>query len=71
MPMILPNADMMAVARAAALFRGLADRTRLAILLQLRGGERRVVDLVEATMRRVVDKLLRSHLLVTAAIRSC
>ena len=30
---------------AAKLFRGLADSTRLAILLALQGGERRVVDL--------------------------
>jgi len=33
------------LARGAALFRGLADRTRLAILAELTGGERRVVDL--------------------------
>ncbi|QBI19948.1 metalloregulator ArsR/SmtB family transcription factor [Egibacter rhizosphaerae] len=32
---------------AAKLFRGLADPTRLAILLELLRGERRVVDLVE------------------------
>jgi ArsR family transcriptional regulator, cadmium/lead-responsive transcriptional repressor len=33
---------------AAKLFRGLADPTRLAILLELRSGERRVKDLVES-----------------------
>lgn len=33
------------LARATALFRGLGDRTRLAILGELVGGERRVVDL--------------------------
>lgn len=32
---------------AAQLFRGFADPTRLAVLLQLLPGERRVVDLVE------------------------
>lgn len=32
---------------AAKLFRGFADPTRLAILLELLAGERRVVDLVE------------------------
>ena len=31
---------------AAGLFRGLADPTRLGVLLALQGGERRVVDLV-------------------------
>ena len=34
--------------RAARLFRGLADPTRVAILLALLDGERRVSDLVEA-----------------------
>lgn len=36
------------VAVAAQLFRGFGDPTRLAILSELLGGERRVVDLVEA-----------------------
>lgn len=36
-----------AVPRAAALFRGLADPTRLRILLELQAGERRVVDLMQ------------------------
>ncbi|MTV27581.1 winged helix-turn-helix transcriptional regulator [Nitriliruptoraceae bacterium ZYF776] len=35
------------VSVAAKLFRGFADPTRLAILLELLAGERRVVDLVE------------------------
>jgi len=36
------------VALAAQLFRGFGDPTRLAILGELLGGERRVVDLVDA-----------------------
>jgi ArsR family transcriptional regulator len=36
------------VAVAAQLFRGFGDPTRLAILTELLGGERRVVDLVES-----------------------
>ena len=35
----------LAMRRGAALFHGLADRTRLAIVRQLADGERRVVDL--------------------------
>lgn len=54
------------MARAAALFRGLGDRTRLAILLQLRGGERRVVDLVEAV--GVSQGTVSGHL---ACLREC
>ena len=38
----------MTVAPAAKLFRGFADRTRLAILVELAWGERRVTDVVEA-----------------------
>src|SRR5512143_482464 len=38
--------DDVEVALAAKLFRGFADRTRLALLLALAGGERRVTDLV-------------------------
>ena len=34
--------------RGAALFHGLSDRTRLAIVRQLTNGERRVVDLTQA-----------------------
>lgn len=47
MPMTA-SPDTGTVQRASALFRGLADPTRLTILLQLQIGERRVVDLVEA-----------------------
>mgnify|MGYP001357910614 CR=1 FL=1 len=36
------------IAVAAQLFRGFGDPTRLAILSELLGGERRVVDLVDA-----------------------
>jgi DNA-binding transcriptional ArsR family regulator len=36
-----------AVRRGAALFNGLGDKSRLAIVLALSGGERRVVDLVD------------------------
>jgi DNA-binding transcriptional ArsR family regulator len=39
--------ELTSVELAAKLFRGLADPTRLSVLLALRGGERRVVDLVE------------------------
>jgi DNA-binding transcriptional ArsR family regulator len=38
--------ELTSVELAAKLFRGLADPTRLGILLALQGGERRVVDLV-------------------------
>ena len=37
-----------AATRAAALFRGLAEPTRVRILLELQAGERRVSDLVES-----------------------
>lgn len=50
----------------AKLFRGLADPTRLAILMALRGGERRVVDLVEATGRAQPN--VSAHL---ACLRDC
>jgi DNA-binding transcriptional ArsR family regulator len=38
--------DLTSVELAAKLFRGLADPTRLGLLLALQGGERRVTDLV-------------------------
>lgn len=38
--------ELTSVELAAKLFRGLADPTRLGVLLALEGGERRVVDLV-------------------------
>lgn len=40
--------ELTSVELAAKLFRGLADPTRLSVLLALRDGERRVVDLVTA-----------------------
>jgi ArsR family transcriptional regulator len=46
MPMITGTAVVPATGLAAKLFRGLADPTRLAILLALQAGERRVTDLV-------------------------
>jgi DNA-binding transcriptional ArsR family regulator len=54
------------VNRATALFRGLADPTRLAILLELQGGERRVVDLVEAL--GLPQSTVSTHL---ACLRDC
>lgn len=39
--------DLDDIAQAAQLFNGFADRTRLAILVQLSGGELRVKDLVD------------------------
>jgi DNA-binding transcriptional ArsR family regulator len=58
--------DVRSVARAAALFRGLADPTRLAILLRLRQGEHRVVDLVEAI--GLAQGTVSGHL---ACLRDC
>jgi ArsR family transcriptional regulator, cadmium/lead-responsive transcriptional repressor len=55
-----------AVARGSALFRGLADPSRLAILLELRKGERRVVDL--ATMLGLAQATVSGHL---ACLRDC
>lgn len=46
MPMIIGSAVVPTTGLAAKLFRGLADPTRLAILLALQAGERRVTDLV-------------------------
>jgi DNA-binding transcriptional ArsR family regulator len=60
------HADTEAVIRATALFRGLADPTRLAILLELRGGERRVVDLAKAV--RLAQPTVSGHL---ACLRDC
>lgn len=48
MAMYLPTADPTDMAAAAHLFRGLADPTRLRILLELREGPSRVTDLVAA-----------------------
>lgn len=54
------------VQRASALFRGLADPTRLAILLELQAGERRVADLVE--ILELPQSTVSSHL---ACLRDC
>ncbi len=45
-PIQAAGPDREAVTRATALFRGLADPTRLTILLELQLGERRVADLM-------------------------
>jgi DNA-binding transcriptional ArsR family regulator len=68
MPMqsLTTDTDSTAVARATALFRGLADPTRLAILLELRHGERRVVDL--ATTVGLAQPTVSGHL---ACLRDC
>jgi DNA-binding transcriptional ArsR family regulator len=58
--------DAGAVTRATALFRGLADPTRLTILLELRHGERRVVDL--ATTVGLAQPTVSGHL---ACLRDC
>ena len=62
---IIPLAEP-STAVAAALFRGLADPTRLRVLLALQGGERRVVDLVaELGMAKAT---ISAHL---ACLRDC
>lgn len=48
MPMTADTASESGLRRGAALFHGLADRNRLAIVTQLAAGERRVVDLTRA-----------------------
>ncbi|GAA2027259.1 metalloregulator ArsR/SmtB family transcription factor [Terrabacter terrae] len=52
--------------RGAALFHGLADRNRLAIVRQLAGGERRVVDLTRAL--GLAQGTVSGHL---ACLRDC
>ncbi|MBS2938893.1 helix-turn-helix transcriptional regulator [Nocardioides sp. J2M5] len=47
MPLTTSPSDL-ALTRGASLFHGLAERNRLAILRELAGGERRVVDLTVA-----------------------
>lgn len=54
------------LAPAAALFRGLADPTRLAILRRLAGRERRVVDLTTAL--GLAQSTVSAHL---ACLRDC
>jgi DNA-binding transcriptional ArsR family regulator len=66
MPMQSSPAEAAAVASGSALFRGLADPSRLAILLELRKGERRVVDL--ATMLGLAQATVSGHL---ACLRDC
>jgi DNA-binding transcriptional ArsR family regulator len=66
MPMPSVTTDTEAVTRGTALFRGLADPTRLAILLELRGGERRVVDL--AATVGLAQPTVSGHL---ACLRDC
>jgi ArsR family transcriptional regulator, cadmium/lead-responsive transcriptional repressor len=66
MTMASSSIDTEAVARGTALFRGLADPTRLAILLQLRHGERRVVDLAASV--RLAQPTVSGHL---ARLRDC
>ena len=63
--MTTDNADP-ALRRGAALFHGLADRNRLAIVRQLAHGERRVVDLTEAL--GVAQGTVSGHL---ACLRDC
>jgi DNA-binding transcriptional ArsR family regulator len=65
MPMQSPATEA-AVASGSALFRGLADPSRLAILLELRKGERRVVDL--AGMLGLAQATVSGHL---ACLRDC
>jgi DNA-binding transcriptional ArsR family regulator len=66
MPMQLLPAEAAAVASGSALFRGLADPSRLAILLELGKGERRVVDL--AAMLGLAQATVSGHL---ACLRDC
>lgn len=63
MPITTPVAD---VDVAAKLFRGLADPTRLQILLALQAGERRVVDLVDQV--RTSQANVSGHL---ACLKDC
>lgn len=65
MAMTAANADP-ALRRGAALFHGLADRNRLAIVRQLAHGERRVVDLTKAL--GLAQGTVSGHL---ACLRDC
>jgi DNA-binding transcriptional ArsR family regulator len=65
MTMTTANADP-ALRRGAALFNGLADRNRLAIVRQLAHGERRVVDLTKAL--DMAQSTVSGHL---ACLRDC
>jgi len=55
-----------AVRRGAALFNGLGDKSRLAIVLVLSGGEKRVTDLVEVL--GLAQGTVSGHL---ACLRDC
>jgi DNA-binding transcriptional ArsR family regulator len=66
MPMQLLHTEAAAAASGSALFRGLADPSRLAILLELRKGERRVVDL--AALLGLAQPTVSGHL---ACLRGC
>lgn len=55
-----------AVRRGAALFNGLGDKSRLAIVLALTGGENRVTDLVE--LLGLAQGTVSGHL---ACLRDC
>jgi ArsR family transcriptional regulator, cadmium/lead-responsive transcriptional repressor len=66
MPMQSRSAEAAAATRGSALFRGLADPSRLAILLELRKGERRVVDL--AAIVGLAQPTVSGHL---ACLRDC
>lgn len=61
-----PTADDRALRRGAALFHGLADRNRLAIVTHLAHGERRVVDLTKAL--GLAQGTVSGHL---ACLRDC
>ncbi|WP_254069706.1 ArsR/SmtB family transcription factor [Pimelobacter simplex] len=65
MAMTTDSADM-ALRRGAALFHGLADRNRLAIVRQLVAGERRVVDLTDSL--GLAQGTVSGHL---ACLRDC
>ena len=65
MAMTTTSADQ-ALRRGAALFHGLADRNRLAIVRQLAHGERRVVDLTKAL--DLAQGTVSGHL---ACLRDC
>ena len=65
MAMIAVDADQ-ALRRGAALFHGLADRNRLAIVRQLAHGERRVVDLTKVL--DLAQGTVSGHL---ACLRDC
>lgn len=60
------SSEVAGLLRGAALFHGLADRNRLAIVRQLAGGERRVVDLTHSL--GLAQGTVSGHL---ACLRDC